>query len=261
MDIAMSMLNGKIALVTGAGSGIGRQSARTMAREGAAVVVSDVNEAGGQETVDMIVRDGGEAHFIRADVSDEAQIAKLVEGTIERYGQLDCAHNNAGIGGPLTTLVDYPTSGFDQILAVNVRGVFLCMRYELEHMLPRGQGAIVNTASTFGLVAFPQASGYVASKHAVIGLTKAGAIETAHAGVRINAVCPGAIHTPMVEDQAATLSPDSPEAIFEMLNSLAPIGRLGKPQEIGEAVAWLCSDAASYVTGSAMVVDGGWTAR
>jgi len=257
----MSTLTDKIALVTGSGSGIGRQTALIMAREGAAVVVSDVNEDGGYDTVDLITAAGGEAHFIRADVSEEKEIAALIDGTIEKYGRLDCAHNNAGIGGPLVPLADYPTDGFDRILAVNLRGVFLSMRYELAHMLPRGTGSIVNTASTFGLVAFPHAAGYVATKHAVIGLTKAGAIENAAAGVRINAVCPGAILTPMVEEQAETLSPGAPEAVFAQLNTLAPIGRLGKPQEIGEAVAWLSSDAASFVTGTAMVVDGGWTAQ
>ncbi len=257
----MTTLSGKIALVTGAGSGIGRKSAATLAREGAAVVVSDVNEEGGRETVDIITGAGGEAHFIAADVSSEEQVDKLIAGTLAQYGALDCAHNNAGIGGPLVDLADYPTDGFDKIISINLRGVFLCMRAELRHMLPLGTGAIVNTASTFGLVAFPQAAGYVATKHAVIGLTKAGAIESAAAGVRINAVCPGAILTPMVEEQAETLSPGAPDAIFDVLNSLAPIGRLGQPQEIGEAVAWLLSDAASFVTGSAMVVDGGWTAR
>jgi NAD(P)-dependent dehydrogenase (short-subunit alcohol dehydrogenase family) len=261
MDSPLILLENKIALVTGAGSGIGRQTALVMAREGAAVVVSDVNEEGGHETVDMVSQAGGEAHFIAADVSQESEVAALVDGTVARYGRLDCAHNNAGIGGPLVPLADYPTDEFDRVLSVNLRGVFLSMRYQLAHMLPRGAGSIVNTASTFGLVAFPQAPGYVATKHAVVGLTKAGAIENAASGIRINAVCPGAIRTPMVEGQAETLSPGAPDVIFEQLNALAPIGRLGEPQEIGEAVAWLSSDAASFVTGTAMVVDGGWTAR
>lgn len=257
----MTLLDEKVALVTGAGSGIGRQTALVMAREGAAVVVSDVDVTSGEQTVDLIREDGGEAHFIAADIAREDQVAALVDGVVAKYGRLDCAHNNAGIGGPLTTLAEYPTEGFDQVLEVNVRGTFLCMRYELAHMLSRGSGSIVNTASTFGLVAFPQAPGYVAAKHAVVGLTKAGAIENAAAGIRVNAVCPGAILTPMVEGQAETLSPGAPGAMFDQLAELAPIGRLGQPREIGEAVAWLSSDAASFVTGTTMVVDGGWTAR
>jgi NAD(P)-dependent dehydrogenase (short-subunit alcohol dehydrogenase family) len=257
----MTLLADKVVLVTGAGSGIGRQSALVMARYGAAVVVSDVNTDAGHETVDLITAEGGTAHFVAADVSREEHVAALIDKAVSTYGRLDCAHNNAGIGGPLTTLADYPTAGFDEVMSVNVRGTFLCMRYELAHMLRRGSGSIVNTASTFGLVAFPQAAGYVATKHAVIGLTKAGAIENAASGIRVNAVCPGAINTPMVEGQAETLSPGAPDAVFTQLAGLAPIGRLGKPQEIGEAVAWLCSDAASFVTGSSLVVDGGWIAQ
>ena len=257
----MSSLVNKVGFVTGSGSGIGRESARVMAREGAAVVVSDINVEGGKETVEMIRGEGGEAHFIAADVSHAAQIHELIAGTLAQYGQLDFAHNNAGIAGPTKGVADYPIEDFDRVVAINLRGVFLAMQAELAHMLPLGKGAILNTSSTFGLVGFPGCAAYVATKHAVAGLTRAAAIENSAAGVRVNAVCPGAIATPMVDQMADEISPGARQPVFDQLGAAAPIGRMGQPREIGEAAAWLVSDSASFVTGLTMTVDGGWTAQ
>ncbi|WP_243061029.1 glucose 1-dehydrogenase [Nocardioides sp. SR21] len=257
----MSLLTNKVGFVTGSGSGIGRESARVMAREGAAVVVSDINVEGGKETVEMIRGEGGEAFFIAADVSRESEIHGLIEGTLGQYGRLDFAYNNAGIAGPTKGVADYPLDEFDKVVAVNLRGVFLAMQAELAHMLPLGRGAILNTSSTFGLVGYPGCAAYVATKHAVAGLTRAAAIENSAAGIRVNAVCPGAIATPMVDEMADEISPGARQPIFDALGAAAPMGRMGRPQEIGEAAAWLVSDAASFVTGLTMTVDGGWTAQ
>ncbi len=245
-------LHGKVALVTGAGSGIGRASARAFAAAGARVVVSDVSPRGGEETVQLIHAAAGEAVFIRADVTRAGEVAALVGDTVGRYGRLDYAHNNAGIvafGGA----VECTEEDWDRVVAVNLKGVWLCLKHEIPAMLAGGGGAIVNTASIAGLTGMPGAVAYVASKHGVIGLTKSAARQYASAGIRINAVCPGYTETPMAE------------YIFERVpNSEAqitarhPVGRLGTPEEIAAAVLWLCSDAAAFVTGHPLVVDGGY---
>ena len=242
----------KVALVTGGGSGIGRATALTFAREGARVVVSDVVAEAGQETVRLIAEAGGEARFVAADVSRAAEVEALVAGCIDAYGRLDCAHNNAGIEGPGAQTVDYDEAAWERVIAINLTGVWLCMKYEIPAMLKHGGGAIVNTSSAAGLLGFRGGSAYVASKHGVLGLTKTAALEYAKAGLRVNAVCPGAIDTPMM----GRITGHRPQRAERMAAS-EPVGRMGSPQEIAEAVVWLCSDAASFVTGHAMSVDGG----
>lgn len=250
-----------VALVTGAGSGIGRASALAFARAGATVVVSDVDEDGGGATVAAIEDGGGQATFIAADVSREEDVVALVEGAVERCGRLDCAHNNAGIGGPPVFTADYPREEWDRVLAVNLTGTWLCMKYELVHMASRASGAIVNTASTFGIVGVRGMCSYNATKHGIVGITKGAALEYAEAGVRVNAICPGPIGTPALEGFFEELSPGDPAAARATFEAGAPLGRLGSPDEIAAAVVWLCSDAASYVTGLPMAVDGGWLAQ
>src|SRR5713101_5871674 len=245
-------LAGKVALVTGAGSGIGRASALAFSREGAKVIVADVVVEGGEETVSMIKKTGGEALFVRADVSKATEVATLISTAVATYGRLDCAHNNAGIEGAAATTVECTEESWDHIITINLKGVWLCMKYEIPQMLKQGAGAIVNTSSGAGLIGLPRSGAYVASKHGVVGLTKTAALEYAKAGIRVNAVCPGVIDTPMVQR--------IPELI-EAFTAAEPIGRLGKPEEIAEAVVWLCSDAASFVTGHAMAVDGGYVAQ
>ena len=249
-------LDGKIALVTGGSSGIGRASALAFAREGAKVVVADVTAEGGQETVRLIKEAGGEARFLKVDVARAAEVETLITQTVAAYGRLDCAYNNAGIEGAFVSTTEYPEADWDRVLAINLKGVWLCMKYEIAQMLQQGGGAIVNTASGAGLVGVAGLSAYVASKHGVVGLTKTAALEYAKAGIRVNAVCPGVIQTPMV----ARLTSQRPE-MAEALVAAEPMGRTGKPEEIAEAVVWLCSEAASFVTGHAMSVDGGYVAR
>jgi len=249
-------LDGKIALVTGASSGIGRATALILAREGATVVVSDVVVEGGQETVRMIKAQSGQASFIKADVSKPAEVEALINQIVATHGRLDCAHNNAGIEGSLTSTIEYTEEMFDRVMDINLKGVWLCMKYEIAQMLKQGGGSIVNTASGAGLIAVQGMSAYVASKHGVIGLTKTAALEYAKQGIRVNSVCPGLIQTPMVE----RLTNQTPQ-LGEALVAAEPVGRTGKPEEIGEAVAWLCSDAASFVTGHSMSVDGGYVAQ
>lgn len=247
--------DGKVVLVTGAASGIGRAAALSFAREGARVVVSDVDAVGGGETVAMIGQAGGEAAFIRADVSKSADVQTLVAGVVERYGRLDCAFNNAGIEIEHRPLAEADEATFDRIMNVNVKGVWLCMKYEIAQMLAQGGGVIVNTASVAGLVGAPTQPIYAASKHAVVGMTRTAAAEYGRAGIRINAVCPGIIRTPMM-DRAIEREPRRGKAV----EKVHPIGRLGEAQEIANAALWLCSDSASFVTGHQLAVDGGLTA-
>ena len=249
-------LDGKIALITGAGSGIGQASALTFAREGAKVAVADKLVDGGQETVRMVEAAGGTASFIEVDVSDAASVEAMVNATVETYGRIDCAYNNAGIEGQVAPTDSYADDMFDKVIAVNLTGVWLCMKYEIPRLLEHGGGAIVNTASGAGLIGVAGLSAYVASKHGVIGLTKTAALEYAKSGIRVNAVCPGLIQTPMVE----RLTADQPQ-LGEALVAMEPVGRTGRPEEIAESVVWLCSDAASFVTGHAMSVDGGFVAQ
>ena len=247
---------GKVALVTGAGSGIGRQSALAFAREGARVVVADVAPIGGDETVRLIEAEGGEATFVQADVSKPADVEALVRKTVATYGELDFAHNNAGIEGAQASTVDCTEDCWDRTIDVNLKGVWLCMKYEIPEMLKNHGGAIVNTSSVAGLVGFANVPAYTASKHGVAGLTKVAALEYAKQGIRVNAVCPGVIRTPMIERFTA----GKPE-VEAQLTAGEPIGRLGTPDEIANAVIWLCSDDASFVTGAAIPVDGGWVAQ
>lgn len=249
----MNDMKGKVALVTGAGAGIGRSTAILFAKRGASVVVSDVVPAGGEETVRLIEKADGEALFIKTDVSRSSDIEAMIEKTMNQYGRLDYATNNAGVNGPITSLTDCSEEDWDTVMGINLKGVWLCMKYEIPQMIKSGGGSIVNTASMAGLVGFPYQTSYVSSKHGVIGLTRTAALDFGKQGIRVNAVCPGVIHTTMVQ----SLLEEIPEVI-DTLNNQAPVGRIGQPEEIAEAVVWLCSDAASFVTGHALAVDGGY---
>jgi len=256
----MALLDGRIALVTGAGAGIGRATAMKFAQEGAKVVVSDIDQVGGQETVDLVRAGGGEASFIRADVSSAADVATMVQHAISTYGRLDCACNNAGIEGKIAPLVDQAEASFDRVLAVNLRGVFLCLRAEIAEMVKTGGGAIVNLSSVAGLIGFPGLSPYVASKHGVNGLTKNAALEYAKQGIRVNSICPGGIDTRMLDSLAEQSTGGSMDT-SEMMAPLHPMGRIGTPDEVANLIAWLCSDRASFVTGAHVPIDGGYVAQ
>jgi NAD(P)-dependent dehydrogenase (short-subunit alcohol dehydrogenase family) len=244
--------DGKVALVTGASGGIGRAAALGFAKSGASVVVSDVNEAGGEETVDLINAAGGTALFQHCNVADGGEVKALIARAVAEYGRLDFAHNNAGINSMGAN--EYDDDVWARAMGINLTGVMLCMREEAEVMLTQGKGAIVNTASINGLVGNGAQPAYVASKHGVVGLTRHGALRWAKQGIRVNAVCPGVIETPMTAP--LTANPD----MKKMLDGMTPMGRMGQAEEIASAVLWLCSDEASFVTGHPLVIDGGATA-
>ncbi len=251
----MGLLENKVAIVTGGATGIGRSTAEVFAREGAKVVVSDVNETAGKETVELVKKAGGDAIFVRADVSKPEDMQALVDKTVEAYGRLDIAVNNAGIGGEQNLTADYSIEGWRKVIDINLSGVFYGMKFQIPAMLANGGGAIVNVASILGKVAFASAPAYVASKHGVVGLTTSAAQEYSAQGVRVNSVGPGFIQTPMI----AALEED--EAMNAALVAMHPIGRLGRPEEVAELIAWLASDRASFVTGSYYAVDGGYLTR
>jgi len=244
----------KVAIVTGGSSGIGRATALAFVKKGVKVVIADWKE--NQETMDLIENLGGEAIFVKCDVSKAADVKELVEKTIATFGHLDYAFNNAGIEGTSAPVQDCTEENWDKTISVNLKGVWLCMKYEIPEMIKQSKGVIVNTSSVAGLVGFQGLPAYVASKHGIIGLTKTAALECAKLGVRVNAVCPGVIQTPMID----RLTGNKKEAI-EQFTGLEPVGRLGQPEEIANAVIWLCSDEASFVTGVAMPVDGGFVAQ
>jgi len=248
-------MTGKVALITGGGSGIGRAACLAFARAGASVVVADIVAQGGNSTVELIKDTGGEAVFVPTDVTVGKQMQHLVQTAVDTYGGLDFAFNNAGIEGAQTGLVDCTEEEWQRVIAVDLTGVWLCMKHEIPAMLQRGGGAIVNTSSVMGLVGAPSIPGYIAAKHGVAGLTREAALEFARSNIRVNAVCPGAIHTPMIDRLLAAGTSE------EFLTAPQAIARLGKPEEIAAAVVWLCSDAAAFVTGVAMPVDGGWMAQ
>jgi NAD(P)-dependent dehydrogenase (short-subunit alcohol dehydrogenase family) len=246
---------GKCVLVTGAAGGIGRASAIEFALREARVVLSDLDVAGGKETESLLHDLGAEAFFMRADVTSNDDVAALLGAAVERYGRVDCAFNNAGIEEEHCRLAECSEETFDRIIRVNLKGTWLCLKHEIAHMLAHGGGAIVNTASVAGLIGAPNLSAYAASKHGVVGLTKTAAVEYGRDGIRVNAVCPGVIHTSMMERAVAR----RPE-IERALPGIHPIGRVGEPREVAAAVVWLASDAASFVTGHQLAVDGGLTA-
>jgi NAD(P)-dependent dehydrogenase (short-subunit alcohol dehydrogenase family) len=252
----MTTWRDEVALVTGGSSGIGRATAQAFADQGARVVVSDVSVEAGQQAARAITDAGGEAVFMAADVAQAGEVAALFERIQGTFGRLDFAFNNAGVAGKMMPTAELSEQAWDRIFAINLRGAWHCMKHELKLMTQRQQGVIVNCASIAGLVGFAGSAAYTASKHGLVGLTRATALEYAPLGIRINAVCPGVIHTPMVDE----VIKDNP-SLEDQLAQGAPIGRMGRPEEIAGLVTWLCSDAASFMIGQAVAVDGGWTAR
>lgn len=246
---------GKVALVTGGSFGIGRAAAVAFAARGAKVVIADYIEDKEQTTIRLIEEAGGEGMFVPCDVADSKAVQQLIHSVVNAYGRLDFAFNNAGTEGHTAPVKDCTEENWDRTINVNLKGTFLCMKYEIPVMLQQGKGAIVNNASVAGLIGFVGLPAYVATKHGVIGLTKTAALENAKTGIRVNAVCPGVIHTDMID----RITGKDKEAEKQFIN-MEPMGRMGSPGEVAEAVVWLCSDAASFVTGNAMTVDGGWIA-
>ena len=247
---------GKVALITGGGSGIGRATALKVAREGVNVIIADYNPDGALKTVAAIKETGGRADCVAVDVTITGQVELMVSKAIETYGRLDYAFNNAGIEGAMADTAGYPEDSFDRVIATNLKAVWLCMKYEIPQMLKQGGGSIVNTASVLGLVGIEQAAAYNAAKHGVVGLTKTAALEFAQKNIRVNCVCPGFIRTAMVERVV-----DRGAIAEEMMVALEPMGRIGRPEEIAEGVCWLFSDAASFVTGHSLAIDGGFVTR
>jgi NAD(P)-dependent dehydrogenase (short-subunit alcohol dehydrogenase family) len=252
------MLEGKVALVTGAAAGIGRAAAIRMAAEGAKVAVVDVDVDGGGQTAQQIKDAGGDAFFLKTDVSVIAEVQNMVRRVASTYGRLDCAVNNAGVEGKVAILAESTEENFDHVIRVNLRGAFLCMKYEIVEMLKVGGGAIVNTASVAGLIGFGGISAYTASKHGIVGLTKNVALEYGKLGIRTNAVCPGAIDTRMIDRLAEEMGSDN---AGEFLAPAHPIGRIGTPEEVAELMIWLCSDRASFMNGACIPIDGGYVAQ
>ncbi|MDE2561812.1 MAG: glucose 1-dehydrogenase [Sphingomonadales bacterium] len=258
MSLESVSLAGRVAIVTGAGMGMGEATARLFAARGAKVVLADINAAAGEAAAASIRDDGGEARFVACDVSDEASVAAMVAATVEAFGRLDCAVNNAAITPDLLPIAEADMAAWDRVIAVDLRGVMLCMKYEIRQMLAQGTGgAIVNISSVSGVRPQPGNPAYVAAKHGVIGLTKAGSMDYAPKGIRVNAVLPGAIDTPMLREALETNN--FTEEQFAPVLSL--LGRFGRPEEVAEASAWLCSDASSYVTGHSLAVEAGYLTR
>ncbi len=253
----MSLLEGKTVLVTGGSTGIGRATAQILSKEGATVIVADVQDREGRKTVSLIKDAGGVAEYHHVDVTKYDEVREITTGLVERYGSIDGAFNNAGIEGPAVKILDYPAEDWERVLCVNLTGVFNCIKCQVEQMLGQEKGgSIVSTASVAGLTGFAGSASYNASKHGVVGLTKTVALEYASRGIRVNAVCPGFIETPMLE----RLTGDENNKIRDKMLGRVPMKRIAQPSEIGEAAAWLLSEKSSYMTGVAMPVDGGWIA-
>jgi NAD(P)-dependent dehydrogenase (short-subunit alcohol dehydrogenase family) len=251
------LFEGKSVIVTGAAGGIGRASAIAFAREGASVLVADLNLDGCEETVKIISSNGDRATALKVDVSNSADVQKMVEFAVAEFGSLNFAHNNAGVEGAMAFVADYDETEWDRVLAVNLKSTFLCMKYEIPKMLEAGGGAIVNTASIAGLVAVPAMPAYVASKHGMLGLTKNAAVEYATQNIRVNAICPGGVQTPMVDRLSVG---GSGEEFIAQIKAAHPMGRIGQAEEIADVAVFLCSDKASFITGQALAADGGYVA-
>lgn len=250
-------LNGKVAFVTGGASGIGLATCMMLARNGAMVAVADVQDEAGAEAVAAIDRDGGRAVHVHCDVADAGQVEAAVASTVAKFGRLDIGVNNAGISGTPVPTGEYPIEAWRRVMEINLHGVFYCMRYQIPMMLKNGGGSIINVSSILGLVGWETASAYVTAKHGLLGLTKSAALEYAKQGIRVNAVCPAFIDTPLLRSAGIVEG----TAVRDMITGLHPVGRLGTSEEVAESICWLASDASSFVTGHPILVDGGYTAR